>query len=115
MRHPLSAVLDVVGRNGLRQVAFRDLPEGTVPDANGYMAVELRHNAEGDRQEYPSSGYVSFPLLDVSGYKEGKLQGFKIKMNTINNGEETVTVSYNKSKSTNFPFIQKGISNTKTK
>ncbi len=28
-------------------------------------------------------------------------------MNTINNGEETVTVSYNKSKSTNFPFIQK--------
>lgn len=89
--------------------------EGTVPDANGYMAVELRHNAEGDRQEYPSSGYVSFPLLDVPGYKEGKLQGFKIKMNTINNGEETVTVSYNKSKSTNFPFIQKGISNTKTK
>lgn len=47
--------------------------------------------------------------------KEGKLQGFKIKMNTINNGEETVTVSYNKSKSTNFPFIQKGISNTKIK
>ena len=89
--------------------------EGTVPDANGYMAVELRHNAEGDRQEYPSSGYVSFPLLDVPGYKEGKLQGFKIKMNTINNGEETVTVSYNKSKSTNFPFIQKGISNTKIK
>ena len=89
--------------------------EGTVPDANGYMAVELRHNAEGDRQEYPSPGYVSFPLLDVPGYKEGKLQGFKIKMNTINNGEETVTVSYNKSKSTNFPFIQKGISNTKTK
>ena len=79
------------------------------------MAVELRHNAEGDRQEYPSSGYVSFPLLDVPGYKEGKLQGFKIKMNTINNGEETVTVSYNKSKSTNFPFIQKGISNTKIK
>lgn len=34
-------------------------------------------------------------------------------MNTINNGEETVTVSYNKSKSTNFPFIQKDISNTK--
>ena len=89
--------------------------EGTVPDANGYMAVELRHNAEGDRQEYPSSGYVSFPLLDVPGYKEGKLQGFKIKMNTINNGEETVTVSYNKSKSTNFPFIQKDISNTKIK
>ena len=89
--------------------------EGTVPDANGYMAVELRPNAEGDRQEYPSSGYVSFPLLDVPGYKEGKLQGFKIKMNTINNGEETVTVSYNKSKSTNFPFIQKGISNTKIK
>lgn len=89
--------------------------EGTVPDANGYMAVELRHNAEGDRQEYPSSGYVSFPLLYVPGYKEGKLQGFKIKMNTINNGEETVTVSYNKSKSTNFPFIQKGISNTKIK
>ena len=89
--------------------------EGTVPDANGYMAVELRHNAEGDRQEYPSPGYVSFPLLDVPGYKEGKLQGFKIKMNTINNGEETVTVSYNKSKSTNFPFIQKDISNTKIK
>ena len=89
--------------------------EGTVPDANRYMAVELRHNAEGDRQEYPSPGYVSFPLLDVPGYKEGKLQGFKIKMNTINNGEETVTVSYNKSKSTNFPFIQKGISNTKIK
>ena len=24
---------------------------GAVPDANGYMSVELRHNAEGDRQE----------------------------------------------------------------
>lgn len=89
--------------------------EGTIPDANGYMAVELRHNAEGDRQEYLSHGYVSFPLSDIPGYKEGKLQGFKIKTNTINNGEETVTVSYNKSKSINIPFIQEDMSNTKIK
>ena len=108
---------DIYGHDGINLITPISLvaTEGTVPDANGYMAVELRHNAEGDRQEYPSPGYVSFPLLDVPGYKEGKLQGFKIKMNTINNGEETVTVSYNKSKSTNFPFIQKDISNTKIK
>ena len=54
-------------------------------------------------------------IVRFNPLKEGKLQGFKIKMNTINNGEETVTVSYNKSKSTNFPFIQKDISNTKIK
>lgn len=51
--------------------------EGTVPDANGYMAVELRHNAEGDRQEYPSPGYVSFlywmfPDIKRVSYKDLK-------------------------------------------
>ena len=89
--------------------------EGTVPDANGYMAVELRHNAEGDREANPGSGYASFPLSSVPGFKEGTLQGFKIKINTINNGEETVTVSHNKSKSETLPFIQEEMYNTKIK
>ncbi len=89
--------------------------EGTVPDENGYMSVELRHNAEGDRQEEPGPGYVSFPLSSVPGFEERKLKGFKIKVNTINNGEETVTVSYNKSKSINLPFTWEEMSNTKIK
>lgn len=88
---------------------------GSVPDASGYLSVELRHNAEGDRQENPYSGYVSFPLSSVPGFEEGQLKGFKIKTNTINNGEETVTVSYNKTKSTNLLFTQEGTSNTKTR
>ena len=88
---------------------------GTVPDKNGYMSVELRHNAEGDKQESSGPGYVSFPLSSVPGFKEGTLKGFKIKVNTINNGEETVTVSYNKSKSMTLPFTWEEMSNTKIK
>lgn len=88
---------------------------GTVPDVNGYISVELRHNAEGDRQETAGPGYVSFPLSSVPGFEEGKLQGFRIKTKTINSGEETVTVSYNKSKSITLPFIWEDMSNTKIK
>ena len=79
------------------------------------MSVELRHNAEGDRQEDSYPGYVSFPLSSVPGFEEGKLKGFKIKINTIHNGEKTVTVSYNNSKSMNLPFTQEELSNTKIK
>lgn len=89
--------------------------EDAVPDENGYMSVELRHNAEGDRQNFTGSGYVSFTLSSVPGFKEGKLKGFKIKTKTINNGEKTVTVSYNNSKSTHLPFTQEELSNTKIK
>lgn len=89
--------------------------EGAVPDENGYLAVELRHNAEGDRQEYTSHGYVSFPLSGIPGYEEGKLKGFNIKTNTMNHGEETVTISYNKSKSTGLTSMQNEMSNTKIK
>lgn len=89
--------------------------EGTIPDENGYLTVELRHNAEGDRQEHISHGYVSFPLSGIPGYEEGKLKGFNIKTNSLNHGEETVTISYNKSKSTGLTFMQKEMSNTKIK
>ena len=34
--------------------------ERSVPDANGYMAVELRHNAEGDSCLLYTSGQSSF-------------------------------------------------------
>lgn len=88
-----------------------------VPDADGYLAVELRHNAEGDIQQHASNAeYVSFPLSSAPGYKEGTLKGFKMKYNSIYNGEETVTISFTTGKSTTFPFNWEGTtSNTKIK
>lgn len=68
--------------------------EDATPDAEGYLTIELRHNAEGDTPEsisYP--GYVSFLLTDAPGYKEGTLKGYKMKYRTINQGEETVTIN----------------------
>lgn len=68
--------------------------EDATPDAEGYLTVELRHNAEGDTPEsisYP--GYVSFLLTDAPGYKEGTLKGYKMKYRNLNQGEETVTIN----------------------
>lgn len=70
--------------------------EDATPDSEGYLTVELRHNAEGDSPEsisYP--GYVSFLLTDAPGYKEGTLKGYKMKYQSINRGEETVTINRN--------------------
>lgn len=87
-----------------------------MPDADGYLTVELRHNAEGDTQQHVSNAeYVSFPLSSAPGYKEGTLKGFKMKYNSIYYGEETVTISCNNSKATTFPFKWEGMSNTKIK
>lgn len=87
-----------------------------MPDTDGYLAVELRHNAEGDQQQHVSNAeYVSFPLSSAPGYKEGTLKGFKMKYNSIYNGEETVTISCNNSKATTFPLKWEGMSNTKIK
>lgn len=87
-----------------------------IPDTDGYISVELRHNAEGDKQEYISSdNYVSFPLSSVPGFKEGTLKGFKIKINTISYGEDIVTISKENSKSKSFQILWEETSNTKTK
>lgn len=87
-----------------------------VPDSDGYLSVELRHNAEGDRQEnLSSSSFVSFPLSSAPGYNEGTLKGFKIKYKSIYSGEKTVTIGYNNSKSADFQFDWEAMSNTKIK
>lgn len=112
----LTLMFQILGSNsGIKHRISLVAPAGTVPDVNGYISVELRHNAEGDRQENVGPGYVSFPLSSVPGFKEGKLQGFRIKTKTINSGEETVTVSYNKSKSITLPVLWEEMSNTKIK
>lgn len=70
--------------------------EDAAPDAEGYLTVELRHNAEGDTPEsITSPGYVSFLLTDAPGYKEGTLKGYKMKYQSINQREETVTINKN--------------------
>lgn len=88
---------------------------GAKPDAEGYLSVELRHNAEGDRQVNPGSGYVSFPLSNIPGYKEGTLKGFRMKVNFINNGEDIVTISKENSKAKNFQYAWEEMYNTKIK
>ena len=91
--------------------------EGAVPDENGLLSVELRHNAEGDEQKYLSrSGYVSFPLSTAPGYKEGTLKGFNMEYQSFNGEKKSVTISHTNSKSQEFfPFIQAEVSNTKSK
>lgn len=90
--------------------------EGAIPDENGLLAVELRHNAEGDKQEIISAPeYVSFPLSSAPGYDKGTLKGFKMKYKSIYNGEEIVTISYNNSKAKDFSFKWEAMFNTKIK
>lgn len=62
------------------------------PDARGYLDVELRHSAEGDLPINANSGYVSFTLEDMPGFKEGSLKGFRIKTKTTKGGTTTVEV-----------------------
>lgn len=86
------------------------------PDANGYISVELRHNAEGDSQTSVSPvSYVSFPLSSVPGFAEGTLKGFKITMNTIYDGIDIVTINSENNKSKSFQFTWEDLYNTKIK
>ena len=68
------------------------------PDAQGYLSAELRHDAAGDLQINANSGYVSFTLENMPGFKEGTLKGFKIKTRTIKNGTDIVEVTMNNNK-----------------
>lgn len=90
--------------------------EGEEPDADGYVDVELRHNAEGDKQETISAAsYVSFALDSVPGYKEGTLKGFRMAYTSINYEKETVTIGYYDSKSITSLFPWEEAYNTKIK
>ena len=73
------------------------------PDARGYLSAELRHDAADDLQLNANSGYVSFTLENMPGFKEGTLKGFKIKTKTIKNETDIVEVTMNNNrKSMNF-------------
>ena len=73
------------------------------PDARGYLSAELRHDAADDLQLNANSGYVSFTLEHMPGFKEGTLKGFKIKTKTIKNETDIVEVTMNNNrKSMNF-------------
>lgn len=114
----LTLQFQIYGSNtGIKHRISLVAEEGAKPDENGLLAVELRHNAEGDEQKYLSqSGYVSFPLSTVPGYVEGTLKGFKMKFQSLSGEKKSVTISHSNSKSQEFfPFTQENISNTKIK
>lgn len=105
-----------VSGSGIKHRISLVMREGAVPDANGMLAVELRHNAEGDRAEEISlPGYVSFPLSSVPGYEEGTLKGFIMTYRSIGNGESTVVIGNNNSKSVTFPFTREVMHHTNIK
>ncbi len=89
---------------------------GEVPDDNGFLPLEFRHNAEGDDQNVTMPGYVSFLLTDAPGFREETLAGFKITYESINHGQQILTLTLsNDSKATPFPFMGEGSCNTNAK
>lgn len=54
-------------------------PPDAIPDKDGYLTVEFRHNAEGDTASEQVWGYVSYTLESLPGYKEGQLKGLNIR------------------------------------
>ncbi len=90
--------------------------KGESPDNDGFLPLELRHNAEGDKQLEALPGYVSFLLTDAPGFKEGTLTGFKITYRSVSNGQQTKTFTLSKdSKAVPSPFTWKEPCNTKIK
>lgn len=114
----LTLQFQIYGSNtGIKHRISLVAKEGDMPDKDGLLAVELRHNAEGDGMVFMGRpGYVSFSLAGAPGYDEGTLKGFKITYRSISDGKRTVTISYVDTKALqNFPFAQETWSNTKIK
>lgn len=74
------------------RISLVGTPE-TTPDADGYIDVEFRHNADGDKTSNLVWGYVSYTLESLPGYKEGKLKGLNIRYNSIYGGETVQKVT----------------------
>ncbi|WP_455673289.1 NigD1/NigD2 family lipoprotein [Phocaeicola sp.] len=89
----------------------------TTPDAEGYITVDFRHNAEGDNGGVMRWAYVSYTLESLPGYKEGKLKGLNIRFNSIYGGTSThkVAIKNLTTSSASALGAQMGAPSTKTK
>ncbi|MGL5957335.1 MAG: hypothetical protein ACRCZZ_01840 [Phocaeicola sp.] len=81
-------------------------------DEEGYIELEFRHNPGKDKESELNWGLVSYTLSSIPGYSDKKLKGFKIKYNSIYEGEKTRKIDLETSKqpsglrmNENAPFI----------
>ncbi|WP_300726091.1 NigD-like C-terminal domain-containing protein [uncultured Bacteroides sp.] len=58
------------------------LDENSIVDEEGLLRVEFRHNAEGDRQEQPFWGMVSYTLESIPEYNSSEVKGVRIVYNS---------------------------------
>ena len=64
-------------------------------DEEGLLSLDLRHNAEGDKQEELFWGVVSFNLSSIPEYGQPSFKGFRIRYTDLNSipSETIVTLS----------------------
>ena len=62
-------------------------------DENGWLPVELRHNAEGDSQKNVFWSVVSFNLSSIPEYQNSTFKGFRVYYNNGTNPHATCEIS----------------------
>ncbi len=67
--------------------------ETVTHEDDGYIYLELRHNAYDDPRERILHGYVSFKLDEIAQELE-TAKGLKIRVNTLEYGEKTRTLTF---------------------
>lgn len=67
-------------------------------DEDGYIHLEFRHNAYDDPQDQVLHGYVSFKL-DKIAEEMKTAKGIKLRVRTIEDGEQTYTLNFNEANS----------------
>lgn len=79
--------------------------EDAQPDADGFVDLQLRHDANGDLpQTLSSAAYVSFALDSVPGYREGTLQGVRIAYTSLEQESVLRDYPFTESKSLSSPM-----------
>ncbi len=63
------------------------------PEKDRYIHLEFRHNSHGDSPDQRMVGYVSFKLDKVTDELDSAI-GFKIRVNTIEEGEKIITLDF---------------------
>ncbi len=67
--------------------------ETVTHEGDGYIYLELRHNAYDDPKDRILHGYVSFKLDEIAEELE-TAKGLKIRVNTLEYGEKTRTLTF---------------------
>lgn len=85
--------------------------DGAVPDEDGFLRMELCHDAAGDKPaEISQPEYVSFLLASAPGYVDGSLRGLNIKYLTLDGEETWLKLAFEGSKSISQLSLPSGMS-----